>query len=124
MSNPIEEAQKLYEPNSPRGFGEDLAFYLSNGYVYSGRDLFIMGRPITRRDDGFVLDYSFKFNNPNAWFVHLAAGEGGLRRFLDVAPFKLEWVCWHKNKTDRTELNYYNWDKYKGKVDKYGINKD
>ena len=121
---PIEKAQQLYEQNPPRTFEEDLAFYLNKGYVYSGCDFFIMGRPITRRDDRFALDYKFNYLNPNAWFVHLAAGEGALRKFLDVAPFPLDWVCWHKHKADRAGLNYYKWETYKKKVERNGINKD
>ncbi len=121
-SNPIEEASKLYDEDSPRSFTEDLSFYLEKGYVYSGHDFFIMGRPITRRDDRFALDYGFSYKNPNAWFVHLAAGKGALRKFLDVAPFALEWVCWHKQKLDRAKLNYYKWETYKRKVEKNGIN--
>jgi hypothetical protein len=115
--NPIEEAQKLYDKDSTRSFGEDLAFYLSKGYVYSGGDFFIMGRPIRKEDDGFVLDYSFSFSDADTWFVHLASGKNSLRRFLDIAPFPLEWVCWHKNKSDKKELNYYKWETYKDKVE-------
>ena len=119
MSNPIEEARLLYDYDSPRSFEEDLCFYLKSGYVYSGRDHFIMGRPITKRYDGFVLDYGFRFNDPNAWFVYLAAGKGALSRFLDIAPFKLEWVCWHKEKAERPKLKYYKWDHYKRKVKRW-----
>ena len=73
--NPLQQAQATYDEDSQRTFLEDLAFYMENGYVYSGQDFFIMARPITRRDAGFALDYGFNFRHPTAWFVYLAAGK-------------------------------------------------
>ena len=120
--SPVEEARLTYDENSDRTFVEDLAFYMEHGYVYSGQDFFIMARPINKRDDRFVLDYRFFFRKPNAWFVYLAAGKDCLKRFIDVAPFCLEWVCWHKYKAKESNLKYYKWEQYKRKVNKYGIN--
>jgi hypothetical protein len=119
---PLQQAQATYDEDSPRTFLEDLAFYMENGYVYSGRDFFIMARPITRRDDGFVLDYGFNYRNPNAWFVYLAAGKNCLKRFIDIAPFKTEWVCWHKDKAKDFKLKYHKWINYEKKVNRYGLN--
>tara|TARA_R100000458_G_C8266869_1_gene241877 strand:+ start:429 stop:791 length:363 start_codon:yes stop_codon:yes gene_type:complete len=118
---PVDLAQLEYDETSPRTFVEDFAFFANHGYIYSGDDAFIMARPIERRADKFILDRGIKFRNPDAWFVYLAAGKGALRRFTDLAPFKAEWVCWHR-RTDNV-LRYHSWDLYERKTKKWEVQK-
>lgn len=114
---PIDLAQRQYDDTSPRTFVEDFAFFANYGYIYSGDDCFIMARPIARRDDQFVFDKGFTFIRPDSWFVYLGAGKGALRRFIDLAPFKTEWVCWHR-RTD-SQLRYHLWNLYERKTKKW-----
>lgn len=78
---PIEQAKMVYlnDPECNRVFEADLAEYLKNGYVWSSPTEFIMARP-----------------THDAWFVHLAAGKGALRRFLDLMPFELPFLEWER----------------------------
>ena len=108
---PITIAAKTYDDDCDRSFDDDLCYYLMNGWVYSGDDAFIMGKPITKRYSSFVLDEGFNYNENelDTWFVYLAAGTG-VRRFQELAPFRTEWVCWHR-RADR-RLRFFNWDKF------------
>jgi hypothetical protein len=118
---PIDLARLEYDESSPRTFVQDFAFFAEFGYIYSGDDFFIMARPINRRDDYFLLDKKFKFKNPNSWFVYLAAGKGALHRFIEIAPFKTKWVCWHRR--TNSELKYHSWNLYEKKVKKWEAQK-
>ena len=108
---PITLAAKTYDDDCTRGFDDDLCYYLMNGWVYSGEDAFIMGRPITKRYSNFALDQRFNYKKEewDTWFVYLAAGTG-VRRFQELAPFKTDWICWHR-RTDR-KLRIFSWDKF------------
>ena len=118
---PIDLAQLEYVDTSPRTFCDDFAFFAKCGYIYSGDDCFIMARPIERRSDRFAFDKGITFRNPDAWFVYLGAGKGALHRFIDLAPFKTEWVCWHRRKDN--ELRYHTWKFYERKVKKWEAQK-
>ena len=57
--NPIADALQFYDKSCKTTLNDDLRYYLTRGYVYSGEDTFIMARPITRRYAQFVLDEKF-----------------------------------------------------------------
>ena len=103
---PIDEAKEdHYDAKSPRSFGEDLAFYMANGYVYSGDEMFVMARPVSKRDIRFVLEYRFTFKREtwDTWFVYLGVGDS-VTRFFDIAPFKLPFVSWHRREDPRPKV--------------------
>ena len=112
---PIAIAASTYDEECERTFDNDLIYYISKGYVYSGNDAFVMAKPIARRDSSFVLDegFTYKEKDCDAWFVYLAAGKG-VHRFQELAPFKLPYVCWHR-RTD-SKLRFYDWDKFQKKA--------
>ena len=121
--NRLKNRLKNLEVNSPIGMaaqwqGRDdfhrvLGWHLSHGYVWSGADSFIVGRPIPRdaleQADEFIA-YDKKISD--VWFVWLAAGKGAFARFLEVAPFKLPYVAWHRNKGENQKLKVWSWDQY------------
>lgn len=106
--NPIANALQFYNKSCQTTFNEDLRYYLTRGYVYSGEDTFIMARPITRRHVRFVLDEKFTYNSKeyDTWFCYLAVGN--LERFLELAPFKLQWVLFHRQEKDDKD-RWYSW---------------
>ena len=108
---PIDIARQQYDKDSPRTFEEDVAFYVNEGWVYSGQEAFIMGRPIDIRDVDFALDYTFKYpvKNWNCWFVYLAAGKG-IVRFFNIAPVALENIAWHRRGEGKAKI--YPWSKF------------
>tara|TARA_R100001510_G_C7646294_1_gene203605 strand:- start:1649 stop:2032 length:384 start_codon:yes stop_codon:yes gene_type:complete len=122
---PIDLARAQYDKNSPRSFEEDVAFYVNEGWVYSGQEAFIMGRPICTRDIDFALDYKFKYKVEtwDCWFVYLAAGKG-IVRFFNIAPFALPKIAWHRR--DKDKANIYEWSKFYDKswnlIDKENYN--
>lgn len=100
-----------YVAESPRSFGEDLAFYLANGYVYAGEEMFVMARPVSRKGIRFVLDYTFKYEprDCDTWFVYLGVGDS-VTRFFDIAPFKMPFVSWHRREDPTPKV--WPWEKF------------
>jgi len=121
MRNPLELAVKEYE-GSERSFQEDLTNYLTKGYVYSGKDAFIMARPIETKNKNRWDDFNFKHKKPDCWFVFLAAGKQKLHRFTELAPFKLPLIGWHRRTDDK--LRTYQWSRFANFHKRYGINKN
>ncbi len=78
--------------NPGADFATLLAFYVQEGFVYSGSDAFVLARPM---GDPF-----------DTWFIHLASGP--LRRFQELAPFPLPWIGWHR----RGVLKRHSWDRF------------
>lgn len=113
---PIEIAKGEYDAESVRTFADDLEYYASNAFLWSGDDCFVMARAVTKRDIAFATDYRFTFKNPNCWFVYLAAGSVPMKRYLELAPLKLEYVAWHRSKKDEPVLKVWSWDQFEEKV--------
>ena len=67
-----------------------------------------MARPITRRYAQFVLDerFTYKPKEYDTWFCYLAVGK--LERFLELAPFKLQWILFHRQEKDE-EDRWFTW---------------
>lgn len=78
---PIEQARQIYiaDPLCERDFDADLAFYKRHGYVFDTPELFMMGA-----------------QRGNAWRIHVAAGQCGLHKFLELMPYELPFVEWHR----------------------------
>jgi len=68
-----------------------LAGYLSDGFIYSGDDAFIVAMP-----------------QKDQWFVHLAAGD--ISRFTELAPFRLPTVAWQRR--GGGPVRRYSWDAF------------
>jgi hypothetical protein len=110
---PIRQAESEYNGTS-RDFTHDLAVYLSLGFVYSGADAFIMARPIERSQLQWWNDWHYTPNKPDTWFVFLAAGEGNLARFQQLAPYKLPYIAWHRRENRKPHV--YDWTKFERKL--------
>ena len=114
---PWQQAKKWQLENSDIPFEAVLAEYMDNGYVVSGPDCFILGKPVLWKEEQM---YSGDVA-ANCWFVQLAAGRKALMRFLEVAPFELEYVAWQRRGSERYRV--YKWDDYKRKAKHHGIDK-
>lgn len=116
---PIQQAKKSHEENSITSFEQDLVWHLHNAYVWSGDDAFIMGRPMPRSkiESEAATTTTYPLEECDTWFVWRGAGEGALARFLEVAPFKLPYVAWHRR---GDQLKIYKWKTYERKVQRYG----
>ena len=116
---PIQQAKSTYDNNSANTFEGDLVWHLHNAYVWSGDDAFIMGRPMPKEKvaEECALKTTYPVDDCDTWFVWLGSGKSALKRFLEVAPFKMEYVSWHRN---GAQLKIYKWKDYERKVNKYG----
>ena len=117
---PIDLAKGEYGPDAVRTFEEDLEYYSNNGLLWSGDDCFMMAREVTKRDIDFATDYKFTFRNPDTWFVYLAAGNVPMKRYLELAPNRLEYVAWHRQKAEEPVLKIWSWNQFEEKVKNNG----
>jgi len=112
---PWQQAKKWFMEKSPgASFEASLVDYLRDGYVWSGDDCFIMGKPVFW--DGETMYSGDVKEKANTWFVFLAAGENCLKEFLRKAPFKLKYVAWQRR--GRDEYHVHEWKRYQRRVKK------
>ena len=112
---PLQQAIKWFTEKSPGvPFESVLGEYLQDGYVWSGQDCFIMGKPVFW--DGETMYCGDVKEEANTWFVFLAAGENCLKEFLRKAPFKLKYVAWQRRGKD--EYHVHEWKRYQRRVKK------
>lgn len=96
------------------GFNGSLSALLGHyirtgGYVWSSPTEFILACPV--RIDAATGTMTHTDDNPDTWFVHVAAsGIGGaVRRFLSLAPYTLPFVAWHRGAKGDSRLRRYPW---------------
>jgi len=112
---PWQQAKKWFMEKSPgASFEASLVDYLRDGYVWSGDDCFIMGKPVFW--DGETMYSGDVKEKANTWFVFLAAGKNCLKEFLRKAPFKLKYVAWQRRGKD--EYHVHEWKRYQRRVKK------
>ena len=116
---PIQQAKATYEPGDSNTFEGDLVWHMHNAYVWCGEDAFVMGRPMPRAKVAEECTHktTYPVGDCDTWFVWLGAGKSALKRFLEVAPFKMEYVAWHRRETG---LKIYKWKDYERRVNRYG----
>lgn len=96
---PLQQAAQMWARWNPAGdFTALLAGYLAKGFVYSGDDAFILAMP----------------QDNDTWFVHLAAGN--IRRFCELAPYRLPNVAWQRNGAGR--VRRYAWSRFQRLADR------
>ena len=104
---PFETIEKLYQEYPlPRSFDEDIAAHFRTGHVFTGRDFFIMGRPIERGAAPALIENPWhRFENPDCWLVYAAAGL--VKTMLDFIPYPLHWVAFQRR---GNPLRYYDFN--------------
>lgn len=95
---PYDLAQSVYSKEwCARSFQTDLDLHFRNGYVFSGPDFFIMGRPVNRNAPAKeIVNPACCFLEPDAWLIYLAAGPGALSQLLAHEPFILPYFGWER----------------------------
>lgn len=113
---PWQLAKKWHEEHSDTPFEEVLGYYLRQGYCWSSPEEFVLAK-LTQWRDGQMYDGGAE---PNCWFVQLAAGANPFKRFLKIAPKKMDYVSWQRHGQERYHV--WEWDKFKRKVYTDGFN--
>ena len=70
-----------------------LDYYLTNGWVYSGDDAFVMAELVSR--ESLIDTESKKALDTDTWFVYIYTGN--LKRVLDLIPFRKKYVAFRRN---------------------------
>lgn len=113
---PWQEAKRWQEANSDVPFEQLLGVYLKEAYCWSSPEEFVLAR-LVQWHEGEMYDGDVE---PNCWFVQLAAGENPFKRFLKLAPKRMQYVAWQRHGNDRYHV--WEWNKFKRKVYTDGIN--
>lgn len=111
--SPFHRAQIVYAQEScKRDFWTDLHLHLTQGYVFATPEGFVMGRPVERHaEPELIVHPSVEFENPDAWLIYLAAGNG-LTQFLKYEPYPLPWYGWER----QNKLRWYPRERIIGKL--------
>lgn len=108
--SPFDLARQLWDAQSGAACFDHLAHWCANhGYIYAGQDAFIAARTWKLGTGLFdVVD------DPDCWIVFLASANGitTIQRFLDLAPFPLPTVAFHR----RGRMRVYNWQHLRFKL--------
>jgi hypothetical protein len=94
--SPAELAASVYEREPcARTFREDLEAHLINGYVFSTREFFVMGRVVrsTAAPEEIVNPW-VTWNDGDAWLVYLMAGD--VRKACCMLPYELPLIGWER----------------------------
>lgn len=92
MKRPVSEIlARWYEAEFGEGaFERSLYGHLRKGYIFSGPDYLVMGRPVHSswsHDD--LSDPDLISNDPDTWFVFMAKSRNPLQDLLLLAPYEL-----------------------------------
>src|SRR5688572_25420986 len=94
--SPAELAASVYEREPcARTFREDLEAHLINGYVFSTREFFVMGRVVrsTAAPEEIVNPW-VTWSDGDAWLVYLMAGD--VRKACCMLPYELPLIGWER----------------------------
>jgi len=90
---PWQKAKHWWDNHSTQDFWEAVGEHLSAGYVFSSPELFCLAKEL--RWDAET--QTFSYDQPNCWFVTLAASTGRLNpvsEFLRMTPHPQTYVAW------------------------------
>lgn len=93
-----------------RTFAEYVGWHLAYGFVLSRPDVFVMGRPIVRREGESGVKWMANRDGDVAgrcdtWFVHAASGN--IQRAWELIPWNLPWIAWERTLDRTRELRFY-----------------
>ena len=102
--NVLEQATQAYETTGG-AFDRDVAAYACHGgYVYIAPDHILIGKPVRR--DGGDPAAQWTGRGAAAGFGKFAAGDGRVRKFIELMPFPLPWVGWARE-TKKRPVNWF-----------------
>jgi hypothetical protein len=119
-----EIARQWQSENCMTPFEEILGWHLSGGLIYSTRDCFLLAQEVIWDPEQKAIVESRESRvdgqQPNAWFVELAASAtqvsgfksqvSPIREFLRVAPRAHEWTLWYRAARNRPHnIHAYKW---------------
>ena len=113
---PWQTAAEWQKEHSPEGFEECIGRHLSNGFVWSTPYCFMLASEVywDKEREAFGLNGE----DPNAWFVTLAASNeacaSAAKEFMRIAPWKHPWALWCRRGEMRVRA--FDWEKLSRKV--------
>lgn len=100
----IAQASALYAKHG-LSLSQDLSDYLRFGYVFASPGLLLLGRPVKAANGP---EWAKEGDACDAWYVHLAVGQGALAWFVQKMPFHLPLLGWKRDfKNPANGLRFY-----------------
>jgi hypothetical protein len=115
MTPAIDIARAFY--NDDTNFNRIFQWHLRQGYIWVSPACMLLARPIERACLDRASDLEYQPVEPDTWFIWVAAGPGSTKRFMQLAPYVLPYVAWHRH---GESLRLYQWDRLVRKI--YGNN--
>jgi hypothetical protein len=115
MNRPLRDAIEWHE-GKKNTLKQAIDWHFERGYVYSGVDVFILARPVFSGDVEDIMR-PWVDQDPecvDCWFVWFASGRGAIFRFMELAPFRLPFVGWHRY--DDRPPKFFEWARVQRKV--------
>lgn len=97
-------------------FDEAVEAHFVCGYVVATPEIFILARPVERAGaEADILNPTFQFGNPDAWFIYLMAGR--VDYCWQYYPVPYQWAGWQRR---GKALRFYSMDQIQRKA-RHGI---
>ncbi len=103
----LKEVKDLYDECSMDMF-KDISVYLTHGYVHKTPKSFILAKTINKDIDTPPAE-QWDTPNPNAWFVHMAVGQGAISYWINLMPFTMPYVGWARE-NKKKPIKFYTLD--------------
>ena len=116
MMAPWQTASEWQREHQTEAFEDRVGFHLSCGFVWSTPAVFMLAREVYW--DREMQRFGLNGEEPNAWFVELAAANEAcgnpVRELMRVAPWPHEYALWCRRGEMR--VREFRWDKLSRKV--------
>jgi len=106
--NILERVKALYDECGTDMF-KDISAYLAYGYIHKTPKSFILAKTVNLNNKTKPSE-QWGESNPNAWFVHMAVGEGCISEWIKIMPFELPYVGWGRE-TKKRGIKFYELNK-------------
>src|SRR5687768_819338 len=83
-------------------FRDEVEAFMLTGYVFSTPELFVMGKPVPKGAKIVSPWGSWPLESCDAWYIWLAVSSRGLLPLLELMPFPLPFVGFHREGRGRS----------------------
>lgn len=110
--SPYERVEQLYSASpEAQSFAWYVDYHHRRGFVFSGPEFFIMGRPVVRTADPALIcepTHAFAPAECDCWFIFAMAGD--MAKAWGIMPWPLPWFAWERELGRTRDLRFYQVD--------------
>ena len=110
--NILAQSLELYEKIGTDLF-KDIAVYLANGYVFKTPSSLLLGKAV--KTNAGNPDAQWNVEDPDAWYIRTAVGDGAVKKFMDHMPYPLPWIGWMRHVKNKP-VKYFSYEQVKRRM--------